>query len=578
MINTIKSAIMRYNLRQYVIRLLSAWVVVLLFTFLSSGEPFTEKAFYEAINFPLFVIFICAFFFLACLIDKDEYITFCLICSIMVYSIFLSAYLQDYMFSFGLCMIICIVVAFSDFGKLRVHIKKQTMWIICAVLVASYTLFVGIICCLYYLNYKTPCFDFGIFAQMFYYMRETGECLTTCERDVLLSHFAVHFSPIYYLLLPVYYIFPSPCTLLIAQAFIVASAAVPLVLLCKHYKLSSMTSLAFAVCYLLYPAFLGGCYFYLHENCFLVPLIMWFIYFTEKDKRLYALILAFMTLTVKEDAPVYIAVIALYFIFTNKNYKCNLFIFAFSVIYFLSVTKLMSVYGEGIMSDSRYGAYIYDDGGLFTVIKSVLQNPAFAINQIFKEEKILFILQISVPICFMPFAIRKPAKLILLIPFILVNLMTSYLYQYDIGFQYVFGSGALLFYLAVTNFADMGKNRGKVILCSVLCSVIIFSGGYASKLGTIGNYIIDTEKRETINEAVALIPEDADVVASTFILPNLSQRKVIYELEKTENTGEYYVLDLSRETDEYDVEDFLNDSYETVFYEEDVVAVFKNMK
>ena len=550
--------------------------MMLLFTYFYSDSLFTQKSFYDNISFPLFVIFTFVFFLLTCLVEKDEYITAGLISGITVYFIFLAAYSRDYMFSFGLCLVLCIAVAYSDLRKIKLRLDKGTLWGLCISGIVIYTLFVGITCSLYYLNYRTPCFDFGIFTQMFYYMKETGECLTTCERDGLLSHFAVHFSPIYYLLLPIYYVIPSPCTLLFAQGLIVASGAIPLVLICRNHKLSNTSSLAFVFCYLLYPSLLGGCYYYLHENCFLAPLILWFIYFAEREQSLYAFIFALLTLTVKEDAPVYVAVIALYFIFTNKNYKCNLFILGFSLIYFVSVLKLMSVFGEGVMSDSRYGDYIYDGGGLFTVIKSVLQNPGFAVKQIFKEEKILFILQMSVPLCFLPFIIRKPSGLILLIPFILVNLMTNYRYQYDIGFQYTFGSGALLFYSAVVNYSSLPKNRGKLLLCAALCSLIVFMGGFFGKTAVFYDHILDTEKRETINEAIALIPDDASVAASTFILPNVSHRRVVYELETTENKADYYVFDLSRDTDEVDVTDFMGREYETLFFEDGIVAVFKS--
>ena len=62
--------------------------------------------------------------------------------------------------------------------------------------------------CRYLLNWSST-FDFGIFSQMYYYMKETFLPLTTCERDGLLSHFAVHMSPAYYLFLPIYWLFPK---------------------------------------------------------------------------------------------------------------------------------------------------------------------------------------------------------------------------------------------------------------------------------------------------------------------------------------------------------------------------------
>ncbi|MGZ7142551.1 DUF2079 domain-containing protein, partial [Streptococcus pyogenes] len=66
-------------------------------------------------------------------------------------------------------------------------------------------------------------FDIGIFSQMFESMRRDFSQVTTLERDRFMSHFAVHISPIYYLLLPFYYVFPYGETLEILQILIVFS-------------------------------------------------------------------------------------------------------------------------------------------------------------------------------------------------------------------------------------------------------------------------------------------------------------------------------------------------------------------
>ena len=95
---------------------------------------------------------------------------------------------------------------------------------------------IGTVTSLRYLTFSAPNFDFGIFVNMFYNMKETGLPEVSCERDVLMSHFAVHISPIYYLLLPFFAIFPSPLTLQIGQAVIIASGVIPVVFLCQKYK------------------------------------------------------------------------------------------------------------------------------------------------------------------------------------------------------------------------------------------------------------------------------------------------------------------------------------------------------
>ena len=74
-----------------------------------------------------------------------------------------------------------------------------------------------------YASFSTSTYDFGIFAQMFEMMKDTGAPLTTVERDELLSHFAVHFSPVFYLLLPGYFLVQGPEYLLLVQAAAVAA-------------------------------------------------------------------------------------------------------------------------------------------------------------------------------------------------------------------------------------------------------------------------------------------------------------------------------------------------------------------
>ena len=89
---------------------------------------------------------------------------------------------------------------------------------------------------------------------MFENMRKTGLPLITCERDRLLSHFAVHFSPVFYLILPIYMLIPAPETLLVVSAFIVASGAVPLLLIYKEPDLSTTIVTALVFCAIIFPA------------------------------------------------------------------------------------------------------------------------------------------------------------------------------------------------------------------------------------------------------------------------------------------------------------------------------------
>ena len=138
---------------------------------------------------------------------------------------------------------------FDIFAK--IHLTKKETWIIVAVIGVLFFAFIGVVTVYRYLTYSNSTFDFGIFAQMYEYMKQKGTISTTVERNKLLSHFAVHFSPIFYIALPIYFIFDNAITVQLIQAFMVAIPVIPILLLCKHHKLSNQMAIAVSLIYVL---------------------------------------------------------------------------------------------------------------------------------------------------------------------------------------------------------------------------------------------------------------------------------------------------------------------------------------
>ena len=147
--------------------------------------------------------------------------------------------------------------------------------VVTALLAVGFTVFVSFWTVSRVLCLSTPTYDMGIFSQMFYSMRTTGLPITTVERDGPLSHFMVHVSPIYYLMLPFYCLFPKAETLQVLQAVVLASSVIPLWLLAGRKNLPAWQRTALCALLLFYPALSGGTSYDLHENCFLTPLLLW---------------------------------------------------------------------------------------------------------------------------------------------------------------------------------------------------------------------------------------------------------------------------------------------------------------
>ncbi len=411
----------------------------------------------------------------------------------------------------------------------------------------------------------TPSYDFGIFSQMFYNMKETGLPMTTLERDGLLSHFQVHVSPTYYLMLPFYCILPRPETLQVLQGAVLASSILPLWKLGSRKNLPGYVKLLLCALLVFYPAFSGGTSYDLHENCFLTPLLLWLLYGLEKGSTPITAIAAVLTLGVKEDAPVYVAVVGLYWLLQallqrrehrKKELLTAAILIAGALAWFLGATAYLAAFGDGVMT-YRYENFMYDGSrSLFTVVKAVLMNPMKALYECVDGEKLTFIRQTMLPLLFLPLATRRFERYILLIPYVLVNLMSDYTYQHDIFFQYTFGSTALLFYLVTVNVAEFKANWGKI---GALCGAVLIAAStffqvvYPQAKQMPKLYKDYEDYYKSIAATLDTIPDDAPVAATTFYTVYLSSRPVLYDVKYCSREhlleAQYVALNVGSATD-----------------------------
>ncbi|MFH0519872.1 DUF2079 domain-containing protein [Streptomyces sp. M41] len=119
-----------------------------------------------------------------------------------------------------------------------------------------------------------------------------------------------HFSPVTALLAPLYRVFPSPVTLLVAQAALFALSAVPVTRAAARL-LGRPRGLAIGVAYGLSWGMQQAVDFDFHEICFAVPIIAFSLEALLARRWRAALVWALTLVLVKEDLGVTLAAIAL---------------------------------------------------------------------------------------------------------------------------------------------------------------------------------------------------------------------------------------------------------------------------
>ena len=462
---------------------------------------------------------------------------------------------------------------------------KRLVWcftLVCGLFCGSV---IGIVTSLRYLTFSAPNFDFGIFVNMLHNMKETGLPDVSCERDVLMSHFAVHISPIYYLLLPFYALFPSPLTLQIGQAVIVASGVIPVLLLCRQYKLSPKSSMAMVFLYALHPVLSTSCFFDIHENCFLAPLLLWTFYFFERQRMVPMYIFVFLILGVKEDAAIYVLVFALYLLFSKRSALHGIFLAVIALSYFAVAVAVLektsadyaALYADQTPNPSIQGPMVNrfqnlileEDDGLVGALKTAFFNPGYLLTQLFQTNdntwgKLMYFFQMLLPLGFLPFLTGKVSRLLLVSP-ILLNLLTNYSYQYDIGYQYHFGILAFLVYACVMNLAELSVSLRRNLLGFAVAACLCFYVVYIPSKLTYYQKAWE-EKKEIylqMDEVLDSIPSEASVACPGYILPHIADRREVYELYYHGDEGDvdYIVLDGRSSVDGKQLEMFLSQGY-----------------
>ena len=575
------------TLEKIVVRLCMAWLLTAICFFLKNpNEAFNNVLFTSKINFAMYMCFLLlffAFFTAVGMVKRLVWVeTFGPLILVTIYGTLTLNKHQEISYLIGVMAGVILAIIYAN-SKRKTFLDIERKRYVIAIYVIAAAGYMGIAITttvLRYLTYSAPAFDFGIWTQMFANMKSGFLPVTTVERSRELSHFAVHFSPAYYIFLPFYMIAPSPITLQVLQVLTLASGLVPIYLLCKKSGLSKAATAAFGLLFAFFPALTTGCFYDLHENCFLVPFILWLFYFIEAEKLPGMIVFAILTMLVKEDAPVYVACIGLYIILGKNRKNRGVILLVMGVVYFVAVTMLLKKYGEGIMSNRYENFMLNQGGGLVDVVRTLISNPGYFFDQCFDSANYEFLVLMLMPLGLLSLATKKLSRFVLLIPMLLINLASEYSYQHSIFFQYVFGSMAILFYLAIVNYADLSE-RVRRFLCAVaLCTtIVVMPMTSLTKKYYISTYKANRDCYETITAALDSIPEDASVAATSFFIPHLSEHEKLYEYPgwyEMEMEPEYIAIDLryaqKARTQMAEVEEM---GYSKIDYAEGLYAIYK---
>lgn len=370
------------------------------------------------------------------------------------------------------------------------------------------------------------------------------------------SHFGRHADLLVYLLLPVYYLYQEPETILVLQATFMGVAAIPLYLLASR-RLGAAPGALVALSYLLHPALHGGNLFEFHFIGFGLPLLFGVWAAFDRGRYVLAAVLAVLTLLTREDVALWVTIFGLFLIVTGRHPKAGAVTTAMSLAYFAIIKFwLMPKFGGESFADYYSGLPPEGDLTFKGVLVSLIGNPTFTLGTLLKQEKLIFLLQIFLPLALLPFT--RPVFFLLAVPgFLFTILSPDYSPLFDIAFQY--GAHFLAFaypglVLALEpRLARKPPRALAPLLFAIACGTLAVSYQFGAILQQHTAYAgprpfrfgldeVGQRRAEAIRQLAERVPKDAKIACSNLIAPQFSSREDAYDMTQGFFDADYLVF------------------------------------
>ena len=381
--------------------------------------------------------------------------------------------------------------------------------------------------------FSTGRFDMGNMVQAVWSTAHGHPLRMTDLHGDQISRLAAHVDPILVVFAPLWWVWPSPDLLLVAQALAVGLGALPVFWLARRHLHSQRAGLGFALAYLLYPATGWLTLNEFHPVALGTPLLLFAFWFLDEERLLPFALCAIAAAATKEEIPFVVAGFGIWYAYSRRRLVTGGLIAAAGVAWAaVAVTVVIPHFNQGQSSDfyARYSEVGGSPGGL---VKTAFTHPGRIADAVFSARDGHYLLELVAPLAGL--CLLAPLVLVAALPELAVNLLSAVPTQTSIHFHYTAGLIAPLVIAAVLGAARIGRRAIPVAAVVLLAALI---GNY--RLGPIplwrhlpeGQRFMATAGDVSAHDRIAaralkLIPPHAVVSASNSLGAHLSARSRI---------------------------------------------------
>jgi uncharacterized membrane protein len=425
-------------------------------------------------------------------------------------------------------------------------------------LAAAYVIVYSILSVLRHESYHSFGFDLGLFNQVFWNTTQGRLFESTMSQALPIPHSLLgdHFSPVFLFLMPFYFAFPHPETLLLVQTVALTLGAWPVYLLAK-LKLPAGYAVFWVLAYFLFVPLAYINLYDFHEVAFSVAPLGFALYFLERGRRGWFLLSLLLTFFVKEEMPLIGIGFGAYVLLGKRDWKLGLGVLVGSLLAFAAVIQLVIPFFAGGHSYPYIGERYADVGGSARgILTTLVTNPLRIAHSLLQPKKVYFVISIFGSTLGLS-ALAGWASLLLL-PTLGYLLLSNYDPQYSFTSQYSAPLIPLVVGTAILAVARLRESAQRPVMAAVVVSTLVFGWAYGDMPFSrkFDPSLFSTQARyAAFVPQLSQIAPDARVSAENGIPSHLSERRYIYDygFEGVQD-AEWLVLDY--EGTNYDITAF----------------------
>lgn len=386
-----------------------------------------------------------------------------------------------------------------------------------------------------HLTLQTHALDLGYYVQLMWNLaRGAGPYVSLPEMHA----WGDHFSPILYLLVPLFRVAPGAVVLLVFQSAALALGALAVFGIAARRLGDERPAAVFALLYLLNPSLQGINVRDFHAAALAIPLLLAAMYFAEAERRWLFAAAVLLTLGTREDAAIPVVGLGIWLALPKRRRLWGAVTAACAFALLLADTRWLMPHFRGAPYP-HLGRYTHLGRSVLEIVTAPMLHPFRALAGLVTGKRLVYLGALLGPLAFLP--LLAPGTLLGLAPSLFQNLLGQDPILFDHRTQYQSFVLPFLFAAAIAGYDRVALRRPgpwpKGVLVVALMASLVLSSRTVNDL-SVERFWPKPEHRQAW-EVMAQVPVGAAVSAQDRYVAHLSLRPLVFvfpeEIEKADH-------------------------------------------